>query len=210
MLLWFTCTLITYCGYLWCILLGAYVTMAVSIHYFIGLDTSVKAPSLICVLKLIFALYLKTYFCSHTVECAITTQCLKSPSFVDLLISCVVVSEDCGNDTSCWDILFQRLRVVVVWSGRKWVQRFFFSPPPLHTPPLALQFIRLLRGTLSPEEKPWVGVCNFWWMNTSLTQSSFIWLFNLDSQFLSPSLVYSLSLNVVLASAPRSRQWLQI
>lgn len=51
----------------------------------------------------------------------------------------------------------------------------------LHTPPSAHQFIRLLRGTLSPEEKPWVGVCNFWWMNTSLTHSSFIWLFNLDS-----------------------------
>lgn len=31
----------------------------------------------------------------------------------------------------------------------------------LRTPPSAHQFIRLLRGTLSPEEKPWVGVCNF-------------------------------------------------
>lgn len=61
----------------------------------------------------------------------------------------------------------------------------------LRTPPSAHQFIRLLRGTLSPEEKPWVGVCNFWWMNTSLTHSSFIWLFNLDS--LSLSISFSIS-----------------
>lgn len=38
------------------------------IKYFVGLDTSVKAPSLFCVLKQFFALYLKTYFCSHTVK----------------------------------------------------------------------------------------------------------------------------------------------
>lgn len=55
--------------------------------------------------------------------------------------------------------------------------RLHFS---LHVFPLPV-LIRLLHGTLSPEEKPWVGVCNFWWMNTSLTHSSFIWLFNLDS-----------------------------
>lgn len=163
--------------------------------------------SSLCVLTLIFALYLKTYFCSRTVDCASMTQCLKSPCFVDLLISCVV-SEYCGDGMACWGILFQRL-IVVMGSGRKWVQRFFFSPPSSHSPS-ALQFIRLLHGTLSPEEKLWVGVCNFWWMNTSLTHSSFIWLFNLDSRCLSPFLVYSLSLNDSLASAPRSRQWMQI
>lgn len=90
--------------------------------------------SSLCVLTLIFALYLKTYFCSHTVDCASMTQCLKSPRFVDLLISCVV-SEHCGDGMACWGILFQRL-IVVMGSGRKWVQRFFFSPP-LFTLPLS-------------------------------------------------------------------------
>ena len=86
----------------------------------------------------------------------------------------------------------------------------------LCVPPSAHHFIRLLRGTLSPEEKPWVGVCNFWWMNTSLTHSSFIWLFNLDSLSLSHSVSLSIShllplwtsSSLFLASAPRSRQWL--
>lgn len=68
----------------------------------------------------------------------------------------------------------------------------------LHTPS-AHQFIRLLHGTLSPEEKPWVGVCNFWWMNTSLTHSPFIWLFNLDSLCFFPHLSFALSLNLFLS-----------
>lgn len=79
-------------------------------------------------------------------------------------------------------------------SGRQWVEGFFTSFSLFfHTPPSAHQFIRLLRGTLSPEETPWVGVCNFWWMNTSLTHSSFIWLFNHDSLSLSLSVSLSIS-----------------
>lgn len=69
----------------------------------------------------------------------------------------------------------------------------------LRTPPSAHQFIMLLRGTLSPEEKPWVGVCNFWWMNTSLTHSSFIWLFNLDSLYFFLHLSFARSLNLFLS-----------
>lgn len=78
-------------------------------------------------------------------------------------------------------IFFQRLIVVVLGSKRKWGQGFFFFAPS-HSP-LALQFIRPLCGTFSPEEKPWVGVCNFWWINTYLTHSSFFYPFNLDSMF---------------------------
>lgn len=66
----------------------------------------------------------------------------------------------------------------------------------LRTPPSAHQFIRLLRGTLSPEEKPWVGVCNFWWMNTywltPLLSDCLILTLSLPL-FLSPSLICSLS-----------------
>lgn len=53
-------------------------------------------------------------FCSLTVECAIMTWYLKSPCFVDLLISWVFLSELRGDDTACWDILFR---------GCSWLQQ---------------------------------------------------------------------------------------
>lgn len=49
-----------------------------------------------------------------------------------LVISFVIVGECCGDDTTCCDTLFQRL-LVLLGSGRKWVQKFFFfffSPHP--------------------------------------------------------------------------------
>lgn len=92
--------------------------------------------------------------------------------FVDLLIACAFLTEQHAGIFSL--------------DG----EEGFFTSLSLfsHTPPSAHQFIRLLRGSLSPEETPWVGVCNFWWMNTSLTHSSFIWLFNHDALSLSLSM----------------------
>lgn len=60
-------------------------------------------------LQRFFFLDLKAYasFCSLTVEYGTMTWYLKNPGFVDLLIACVFLTEECGDDTACCDILFR-------------------------------------------------------------------------------------------------------